>query len=141
MYETAEERQKLRGIAAMSKPFGESDATLATFLKRYQKAADKLKLDLIEKIRTLPDNPRIKRIGNEAFTIQFKDIAGGQPLSPFYHDFKAQYNQIIKWIETETPDEMMVKIGLIIEKGFVARGGSAALYFHPDVRKFLKELE
>ena len=49
--------------------------------------------EIKRQISSLPDNPKIKRLGERCFTISSKDL--GDVWSPEYHDFKHQYETII----------------------------------------------
>jgi hypothetical protein len=108
----------------------------------YQKKVLKLKTDLIAKINELPDNPRIKRIGEEGrcFSMSHKDL--GESWSVFYHDFKMQYEALIHIINTSPIETVIPKFEAIIEKGSIKETGTYrnTLKFHPDVRAHLKEM-
>lgn len=139
MYFTKEQREQYRQIARGVKPFGSSDKGIGKAIDDFQITVDTLKSALKDKIMTLPDNPRINRLGDNAFTVKASELVGN-PWSPFFHDFKAQYKKLIKWIDELTPDEMLLIIGLIIKDGVVHRDRQQ-YRFHPDVIGYLKNLE
>ena len=98
---------------------------------------------LVEKIRALPDNPDIERLRENCFQITSSNCFSGQVinLSPFYHDWKAQHNQIIKWIEQANPlEKALILIGMIIKKGSV-RTVDGNFQFHPGVIEQLRGLQ
>ena len=139
-YLNAEERQKFRDIARGIPAFGEPDNLLGKKLAEYQKLHDQIRAELKQKIIELPDNPRVKRLSSGAMIVSSKDLVG-QPWSAFYHDFEAQHKQLIELVEELTPQEFLVRIGTIIEKGRFWKPGGASLVFHPDVIEHLKNLE
>lgn len=140
MYFTKEQRERYKAAAREFPAFGKNDMDLTESLKAYETLLEQIRAAMRDKIMALPDNPRIKRLGENAFTVKASDFAGA-PWSPFYHDFKAQYKQIAEWIDTKTPSEVLVLIGQVVEKGSVWRPKGASLMFHPDVREYLKNLE
>ena len=139
MFETKEQKEKLRKVAASSKAFGDTNDEMKEALKEMEEKRAKLIETLVKKIEALPDNPRIKRLGHGAFIMKNSDFATA-PWSPFYHDFLAQYNKLTEWLINENFHTVMLMIGEIIEKGFV-RFENRAWWFHDDVRKLLRELE
>lgn len=50
-----------------------------------------------EKLAGGPDNPAIKRSGPRTLTIAMKDM-GLKNWTPFYHDWKAQYNELAEML-------------------------------------------
>lgn len=110
----------------------------AKLIREYQEKVTALKNDLIGKINDLPDNPKIKRIGGEgkAFTVNFEDL--GDNWSPFYHDYKAQYQELIDVINKK-PVEQVIKIfDEVIKTGYMKK--APGMKFNPVVRKYLKEM-
>ena len=97
-----------------------------------------LKLAIIKelkKIQSSEDNPRIERLSSspKGFTISSKDLSGNW--SPFFHDFKAQYQAIIdKLNETGHLDIRGVLFDIAKGKSFNSRK------LHPDVCARIKEL-
>jgi hypothetical protein len=53
---------------------------------------ERLKLAIIDMIDNMPENPRIKRIGGNCFTISSKDLSSNW--TPFFHDFRMQAEHI-----------------------------------------------
>lgn len=103
-----------------------------------RKRIEGLRQDLLKRLSELPDNPRITRRSDKCFTINVKDIGPGAILSPFYHDFKAQYKEISEIIEEETLEDASKKIDTIIKTGSLMYKNKA-MHFHPDVITNLKE--
>jgi hypothetical protein len=103
--------------------------------QRHQKAAASLIADLKRHILTLPDNPRINRLAGSprAFTMKASDL--GKSWLPRYHDFKTQYEMVVKRLESGTPSQVvnrlkeMVTMGMILTPGVIGKG----LNLHPDV--------
>ena len=86
-------------------------------------------------ISDLPDNPRINRLASNpsCFTISSKDLfAGRGNLSPFYQDFKKQYEAVILMLRAGNPLLVVTRLRKIINgTAVVVSGQRTAL--HPDV--------
>ena len=103
-------------------------------IERLQDEANRLREGIKAKIMALPDNPKITRLGGgKSFTLQFKDL--GASFSPFYHDYKAQYEAIAAVIDKTDPMKLMDKI-FEISAGKLRRG-TETLTFNPEVIKNL----
>jgi hypothetical protein len=95
----------------------------------------KLLKELQTTIDALPDNPRIQRIGaGKAFSISSKDLGGNW--SVFYHDFRAQYQEIIKELDSRGPFTALNRLTEIIDNQQIKSGQK----LHPDVVSHLKKL-
>ncbi len=58
-----------------------------------------------ENIKNLPDNPKIKRLNSNCFTINKNDLDDN--LSPYYYDFKYQYKMIVD--NLNVPNEKFIE--------------------------------
>ena len=114
--------------------------------ERHAQIISKLIGQLKNHILLLPDNPRINRLNSKCFTISSKDL--GSNWSAEHHDFKKQYNLIVKELEGSEPTNIFKKFQTIISEGkIVVRcscGGqmtnSHTLTLHPDVVSNLRKL-
>ena len=103
-----------------------------------------IKESLIEKINSLPDNHRIKRLSTSpsCFVVKWSDL--GNDWTPKYHDFKCQYRFICGEIEKKDLSKIIPFLEEIIEKGKIRikeyRGGDSYYTFHKDVRNHLIRL-
>jgi DNA-binding GntR family transcriptional regulator len=109
-------------------------------LDRHETEMNRLVELLKEQIEALPDNPRITRVSQQAFTISSRDI--GNNWSPEHHDFKCQYRQIIEMIERAEPSRAVAIIREAIAKKAIrpSKAPSNTLQLHPDVVAHLSTL-
>lgn len=113
-----------------------ADINILEEIERGRQTLEHLKDTLKTAINDLPDNPRIERLnGNgkgslRAFVIKSSDTGG--IISPFFHDFKAQYRKIAEILDKariETINSVLVRI---LETGsYSEKGGTVK--FHPEV--------
>ena len=104
----------------------------------------KFKNRLKARILTLPDNPKITRLGGGAFTISSADILYN--LSPDYYDFKHQYEFLCDIIDRTDTMELPKKLKVITTTGksiytIQSRHGIVKnkFVFHPDVINAIKQ--
>jgi hypothetical protein len=105
-------------------------------IERLQQEANRLREGIKAKIMALPDNPQITRLGDsgKCFTISSKDL--GASFSPFYHDYRAQYETLAEVIDKTDPMRLPWKIAEIAATGKLKRG-TETLTFNPEVLKNL----
>ena len=96
-------------------------------------------------ILALPDNPRINRITSQCFTINSKDL--GSNWSPEHHNFKKQYELIVKELQASKPANVFNKLHKIISEGKIVTSTTTGylrtnhtLNLHPDVVSHLRKL-
>ena len=68
---------------------------LKTAIDNYNLACESIRSKLISEIMLFPDNPDIKRMSSNCFTINSSNLSNSVILSPFYYDFKAQHEVLI----------------------------------------------
>lgn len=105
------------------------EALSQSLLSRYQN----LQNNLATLIQQLPDNPSITRIGganSKIFTIQYSQLQRKSCLSPFFYDYKTQYQQIA---------ELIKFIPLNRLERFIGEICSSSAY-HDDVKRNLINL-
>jgi hypothetical protein len=88
-------------------------------------------------IAALPDNPRIQRLGKQCFVVRSKDV--GNNWAPEHHDFRWQYQAIIKTIQKARTDNAIGALQDIIASKKV-KGSGCSVNLHPDVVTNLKTL-
>lgn len=106
-------------------------------LEEHQRKAQEILDALFEAIENLPDNPRINRLENGAFTVNLSDT--GNNLSPAHHDFKLSYQRVADALRRMDPRNVVEGLVNIIETGRVGRPGDW-LNLHEDVIKHLRSL-
>lgn len=109
-------------------------------LARHNERKAHILSQLDAEIRTLPDNPRIRRISAHCFLMRAADL--GSIWSPRHHDFKWCYAEIAKAVcRSPDPDKVLADI---VESGNlrIYRGISSwdVVKLHPDVVAKLKTL-
>ncbi len=112
-----------------------------TTVKEISDKIDRLKKDISKLILSLPDNPRINRLGSNCFTMSSKHL--GEAWSPFYHDFKSQYQKIVEIIESSRPETIVSTLEKIIKPskfGHWYKQGGNRYRFHPEVIKNLQTI-
>ena len=93
-------------------------------------------------ITNLPDNPNIKRVNQQCFTMSSADMMKDNPtmrLDPFFHDFKAQYKYIAEAIERARPENIVPLLEKIAIDGN-HKSTTGLKTFHPQVILHLKRL-
>lgn len=130
-------------------------------IKYHQKGIVEIQQNLIDRILSLPDNPRIKRLSENpnCFIASSSDVFKSGNLSPEHHDFKEQYNLIVAKIKKSSPSRCFEVLRHIIfgevahfqGKPFIRNAGKITggetpgrnIYYvnlHPDVISNLKEV-
>lgn len=108
--------------------------TLTEDLERLQEQTESLKQQLLNSLKALPDNPDIKRVSGNCFVMNSGDICktDGYILSPFYHDFKAQYAFIILQMNKLSVFECISYISKIVNNKQINHKNTTYV-FHPSV--------
>jgi hypothetical protein len=104
----------------------------------YSAAANliEMKLELQDRIRNLPQNPRITPGPDKlAFTISLSDLDGN--FSPSYHNFKVTYDMLIDFIDNLRLESIMPNLEEIVKKGYFVHLGKKEL-LQPDVIEQLR---
>ena len=117
--------------------------TIQKETERHAKAMNELVGQLKTYILSLPDNPKIKKLSNNCFSISSKDL--GNNWSAGYHDFKRQYNLIVAKLEAGEPVNVFKKLHKIIEESKIIYHSSEScpkhiVNLHPDVVSHLRKL-
>ncbi len=112
-------------------------------LEKLQKAielSERIRAQIAAKIKSLPDNPRIRRLSDRCFILQFKDL--GCNWAPEYHDFKRQYRLLSQAIGTKSPAALTEFLKTVVQKGAFKVNSHYTVKMHPDVighlRSFLE---
>lgn len=107
---------------------------VANIRLQLQEAADAAS----QKINAGPDNPSIDRVSKKCFTISSSKLGSSLNLSPFFHDWRAQYEFIGDLVERGNFHD----VSKIIENGsFRASGETRSSYtFAPEVVAHVKTI-
>ena len=114
-----------------------------TSFNTIRQAIDSSKIKLCEEIQQLPDNPDIERISEsvKCFIIKSSNLSRNTNLTPFYYDFKVQYQRIIEEIKKRTFEKVIEFMNGIIQKGYFRDSSSKYICtFHPVVVGYLKKI-
>lgn len=104
-------------------------ADLEKIILEYKQKA----IDLVEGRKS--QNPALKPLGANCFTIKFSDLSQDSVLSPQYYDFVWQYDAIIEKLRKQTISTFKNTLIEVIQTGKLD-----GRRFHPDVIAVLKEL-
>jgi len=94
-------------------------------IERMLQQVEELKRSFARAIENLPDNPRITRLDGKpnVFTISSKNL--GLIFSPFYHDFKSQYEKLTEIVKTARLETVGSVLSRIAETGrYFENGGT-----------------
>ena len=119
-----------------------SITTIEEFVAAQEAQETQLKNQIKEKLLTMPDNPRINRIGDSprCFTIKFSDL-GTTNWTPFYQDFKLQYEKLAEVVGRLPLGSLTSNLYVIIKtKSYRDSSAKHTFHFHPDVIKNLVDL-
>lgn len=113
-------------------------------IQSIQVKIDELKEKIREKIKSLPENTRIKKISSNICIVKSSDL--GACWSPEYHMFSKQYELILQQLEEKSLEKILSKLRTMINSGHVvakdqiynSRKYSQPL--HPQVIEYLKEI-
>lgn len=92
---------------------------------------DQILTELCLHIESLPDNPRIKRLSSNAFTISSKNL--GDNWSAEHHDFKRCYQLIVQYLRKQSPAMFLARFKGIITAGRLIVNPAWQIKLHPDV--------
>lgn len=116
-------------------------SSIKTSIKELVEKIESVKVELKNKIESLPDNTRINRLGAGSFTISSKDIfaSEGIVLTPSYYDFKLQYKYLSEVIDKTNINNLFTTLDFIIVSK-THKSGSNTMKFNPEVIGYLKEI-
>lgn len=101
--------------------------------------ADRIKEGLKNQILALPDNPNItRRFGSGAFAVSSSQL--GKSWSPFYHDFLAQYEILVKLINETDLMKLPAVLAEIVATGKLKVKYRGTVTFNPEVIKHLVDI-
>ena len=107
----------------------ETLADLEKIILEYKQKA----VELVESRKS--QNPALKPLGTNCFTIKFSELSQDRVLSPQYYDFIWQYDAVIEKLRKQSITAFKNTLVSIIDTGKLD-----GRRFHPDVIKNLKEL-
>ena len=104
------------------------------------KAILKLKEEVANDIKSLPENPDIKVINKQCFTIKFSQLSKDLCLSPEYYRFSFQYQALADMILRSQAENVFRKLNEALADGWVYLSSerSRRVRLHPDVIKNVK---
>lgn len=110
-------------------------------LEKYLNLLEELRL-LGEQVPTMiaemPDNPRIKRVGDgNCFIMSSSHI--GKNMSAEHHDFKYQYREIIKYLQKPTALHPIEKLKSILNNGRIPDHENRFFTLHEDILNHIKK--
>jgi hypothetical protein len=100
-----------------------------------------LRKQIQDKIKALPDNPRINRLGKNCFTMKQSDL--GDNWTPEHHDFKRTYETICEKLESVKLENVeKALLDMILKEQVVTQNKNSKnrLNLHKDVIEHLKTI-
>jgi hypothetical protein len=109
---------------------------LSKEISRHAKVMQGVLAKLKAHILTLPANPRITD-SPRCFTMSFSDV--GKDLSVEHHDFKKQYELVVRELETCQPDDILNRLKEMLSEGRIRPNSNIShrVMLHPDVNDHL----
>jgi len=101
---------------------------------------EKIKKSIIEEINNFEQNPKIKPINKNCFTINMKDLSKDLNLSPFYYNYKLQYEYIGKVIENTKIECILTVLMNIVKYGTHTKDRYETKRFNPIVIQKISDL-
>jgi len=99
-----------------------------------------LKRTIESNLKTFGDNPNIRRISENCFTLKINQLGKNLNLSALHYDFLKQYSILINIVE-KTPFEKLEEVlGEIIKKGTYYTSIQGRVVFHKTVITNLKKV-
>ncbi|MBN2569832.1 MAG: hypothetical protein JXB42_10430 [Deltaproteobacteria bacterium] len=98
-----------------------------------------IKNDLKKRILSMPDNPKISRIGGGTTCFVLNSVNLGESWSPFYHDFRKQYQEIAEIVDRLPIEKLAEQLEEIAKRESIKTSGGT-LKLHPEVAGRLKGL-
>jgi hypothetical protein len=101
---------------------------------------EKIKRNLYDQINALPQNENITVLSEtpSIFVVKSNDVFG-QPFSPEWHDYKAQYKMIVEELETSRIETFEAKLQSIITTGKI-KSGNTIFTLNPAVVEFVRSI-
>lgn len=114
---------------------------ISSDVKALSKKVEKFRADLLQLIQGLPDNPAIKRLSGNCYTISMKDLTQkfGRSVNSMWsaeaHDFKYQYKRIAVILNKVQFDDICNTLDRILEVGSYKTDK-----FHPGVIENIRKI-
>ena len=110
------------------------EKTLAAHLAKARRELLEVAQGSAQQVRAGQDNPAIRRISANSFTMGSKDL-GTANWSPFFHDWAAQYERLAELIETQK----FSALAQVIQTGKLREASMrSGLHFAPQVVEHLR---
>lgn len=107
-------------------------------LKALADKINSIKEYIKEQISSLPNNSKMTKVGDNAFTIKSSDLVNTILTSTFY-DYKYQYKKINEFIDTVPPFTIINRLKDVV-RDKVVLVKKERIKLHPEVIENLKEL-
>lgn len=107
-------------------------------IKQLNRQAGRIKAQIMAKLLSLPDNPRIHRMSSNCFVMQSSDL--GPNWTPCYHDFKQTYRLIFGQLKTKQPKQILEFLTKVSKEGKFRINSHWTQRVHPDVMEYIAGL-
>lgn len=112
---------------------------LQNIIDERQRADVEFKTTLIDAIKSIPENPKIRPVGqpgSRCFIVRSSDI--GQNWTPIYHSFDLQKEKLCAEIQRKNSETILPWLGEILETQKLKRGDGTSLTLNPE---FIKAIQ
>jgi hypothetical protein len=115
----------------------EKNRELIKKAKALSEAILKLKEEVADNLKTLPENPDIKVINKQCYTIKSSMLSKDLCLDPSYYRFSVQYEALANMIITSKAENVFRKLEESLATGWVSNSSehSKKIRLHPEVIK------
>jgi len=104
------------------------------------KQIEAIKKSIIEEIKSFEQNSKIEPLNNNCFTINIKDLSEDLNLSPFYYNYKLQYEYIAEVIEYTKIECILTVLMNIVKYGTHTKDRYETKRFNPIVIQKISDL-
>ena len=113
---------------------------LKSKISNITKQIEEIKKNIIKEINNFEQNPKIKPLSKNCFTINLKDLSGGLNLSPFHYNYKLQYEYIGEVIKNTKIECVLYVLMNIVKYGTHTKDRYEIQRFNPVVIQKISEL-
>lgn len=114
---------------------------LSELLKQYRTAGDAIRSAICEQIDAIRENQKIRRIGENMFTISFSELQKWNVLAPEYFDYSKQKQRLKALLGTDASlDAQLTRLENAAKAGKIQTSGNCTFLLHPDVCNAVREI-
>lgn len=110
----------------------------AAAIRTIHKLETATRKEVLDKLRALPPNPKMKMLGSNCGVIRSKDSLGNW--SAEFHLFDSQYEAVIKHLEkSQTLRVFMAKLARVLRTGRIPIDSQRSIALNPQVKRNIRK--